>query len=123
VQEGALSAFSKEFLVQEDEVTDFDEEFIGQEDELLQISAKNSSSARDCSSLTDFSDFLGTKPSLEYHVQFCTACHNLLPVLLILKEIPSRLCTCQERNKETISMKPHSKLSPHNNLKGCKEGK
>ncbi len=46
MQEGALSAFSKEFLVQEDEVTDFDEEFIGQEDELLQISAKNSSSAR-----------------------------------------------------------------------------
>ncbi len=45
MQEGALSAFSKEFLVQEDEVTDFDEEFIGQ-DELLNISAKNSSSAR-----------------------------------------------------------------------------
>ncbi len=46
MQEGALSAFSKEFLVQEDKVTDFDEEFLGQEDELLQISAKNFSSAR-----------------------------------------------------------------------------
>jgi hypothetical protein len=44
VQEGALSAFSKEFLVQEDEVIDFDEEFLG-EDELLQISAKSFSSA------------------------------------------------------------------------------
>jgi hypothetical protein len=46
VQEGVLSAFSKEFLVQEDKVTDFDKEFLGQEDELLQISAKNFSSAR-----------------------------------------------------------------------------